>query len=81
MDCRSIKDEDVDFYASYLAQDSRFNPTHFPLIFKTFVVLPDAERDVVAKDYYEIKDETGKVVWCWKNEKSLIKYEDVLTNN
>ena len=78
MDCRSIKDEEVNFYASYLLQDSRFNPTHFPLIFKTFVVLPDGERDVPGKGYYELKDESGLVVWRWKNEKSIIKFEDAL---
>ena len=75
MDLRNIDDEDVVFYASYILQDSYFNPSHFPLFFKDFVELPDGTYDKPGKDHYEIRDESGLVVWQWKNDKPLIKFK------
>ena len=78
MDCTDIADKDVGYAVGCLLQNLNINPRYFPLFFKDFVELPNGDRDVPGKDYYEIKDDSGLVVWRWRKTKPLIKPEDVL---
>ena len=81
MDCSDIADKDIRYVIGYFLQDSDINPRYFPLVFKDFVELPDSSRCPPNQPYYEIKDDSGVVVWRWKNDKPLVKPIDVLRKN
>ena len=78
MDCKGIEERFIRYAIGYILQDSRVNPRYFPLFFKDFVILPDGTEDVPNKDHYELKDDSGLVIWRWKNDKPLVSYIDVL---